>query len=71
MKLKCKHIGISISINLQNDITCEQLLDAFRSMAIGIGFQPQTWDNSIIEEADRIKDNYKSIHDEIIKIDEE
>jgi hypothetical protein len=59
MKITANNYDISISIERPDDITISELLEMFRTIAIGVTFTPVQWDNGILDLADEIRDNLK------------
>lgn len=55
-----ENYGKKIAIEIDHsDITISEVFEAFETIALGLGFHPQTWKGAIIEMAEEYKDEIK------------
>lgn len=57
MKITATNYDITISIERPDDSTIGELLEIFKTIALGITFLPSQWDDAICELADQINEN--------------
>jgi hypothetical protein len=59
--ISAKHYDTKVTIESErSDLTIDELMEMFHSVAMSIGYHPVSWDNLIIEMADEINENQKT-----------
>jgi hypothetical protein len=58
--VSASHYDIKVTIERdRSDLTIDELMEIFHSIAMSIGYHPVSWDNLILEMADEINENQK------------
>lgn len=56
MKITVEHYGVTLTIEDAPDLDIHKLLEHFKTIAIGMGYYPSTFDEAITEYYENLKD---------------
>jgi hypothetical protein len=57
MQISLKHYGITITVDMPDDVSLDEVFEQFNALLISATFQQETINNWIIEKADELKND--------------